>query len=478
MNNLTPKTPYRPLVWTDAILELQDLLADWHLPVYVVGGGVRDALLSRPIKDLDLATPDDSVGLARKIANAFPNGAFYVMDAERGVARALIETMHGRLNIDVARFRGEAGSLLDDLQDRDFTLNALAVDLKADMTQIIDPLGGEQDIFHKVLRQCNPQAIASDPIRALRAIRQSTQLSFKIEPQTLLAVRACSGILQRTSEERVRDELMRILNLPRPTAALRVMDKLGLLDESLPLMASVNAAQRQQSFMLMDKIGGLLGGLHPTDTDTIAIDFGFGLALMRLNPYRRDLAAYFARTWVNERPHRALLMLAALCADLPANEGGIGALADGLRLSGLERKWLLRVLGARRVVHNLADESVLSQHRYWHTLGDDGLDVLLFTLGDELAQAGVALQKEAWLSLVERVGILADAYYLHHDTIVAPPSLLDGDILMQALGIKAGKRVGQLLSAIREAQVQGEVHTLDDALQFARAHLGKNAPKG
>jgi tRNA nucleotidyltransferase (CCA-adding enzyme) len=188
--DLTPRKPYRPLRWPDAVLEIAALLADETVPIYIVGGAVRDAMLGRLVKDLDLATPGDAIAIAKRIANSFLGGALFVMDRERGVARAIIETMYGPLNVDVARFRGEAqDSLLADLRDRDFTLNAMAVDLQGDLSLVIDPLGGEGDIAKKVVRRCRLGVVETDRVRALRAIRQSTQLRFRVEPETLAEVR-------------------------------------------------------------------------------------------------------------------------------------------------------------------------------------------------------------------------------------------------------------------------------------------------
>ena len=174
------------LAWSDAILDLQDLMRDEAEPVYVVGGVVRDALLRRPIKDVDIAVARGGIKLARRIANHF-GGDFFPLDAERDVGRALIDTFDGRLSIDVAGFRGD--SLDADLRDRDFTINAMAVDLRGDLNAVIDPTGGADDALVKLIRQCNPDAIARDPIRALRGVRLSAQFGFRIERETQQAIR-------------------------------------------------------------------------------------------------------------------------------------------------------------------------------------------------------------------------------------------------------------------------------------------------
>ncbi|MEO1288592.1 MAG: hypothetical protein AAFV93_12555 [Chloroflexota bacterium] len=234
MNDMTPHKPAtRNLLWSDIILDIQDVLLTLNFtePLYIVGGAVRDAFLHLPIKDIDIAVPSKSIQSARKIANAF-EGDIYVMDDERGVARVLIETTEGQLTIDVAAFRGD--NLEQDILGRDFTINAMAVDLLGDLQLLIDPLNGEADATQKVIRRCTPASIKDDPIRALRAVRQSTQLKLRIEPETIKDVRQYGNNLLNTSPERVRDELFKILGLKRAPVALKVLDALGFLQLIIP----------------------------------------------------------------------------------------------------------------------------------------------------------------------------------------------------------------------------------------------------
>lgn len=463
MNDLTPQKPYRPLIWTDTVFDIQDLLLDTDAPLYIVGGAVRDALLNRPIKDLDLATPGDSIAIARQVANHFPNGALFIMDEERGVARAIIETMYGKMNVDVAHFRGEADDILADITDRDFTINAMMVDLKGDLTKLIDPLNGARDVAEKRIRRCNPNAVESDPVRALRAIRQSTQLGFRIEPETLADVRAAHRLLDRVSAERVRDELFNILELPRPSAALRVMHRIGLLDAVVPV------AEVEHAFSAIDKMSGLVQGLTPGGTDTLTPDFSYGMALMQLNRVRKQLEEHVLRVWAAHRSHRSLLMLLTLVQYLPPEQ--VGEQAAALRLSNDEKRRLVLGTEAKDAVMEMPELTPLSQHRFWYVLDDAGVDVCLLTLANYLAAQGVHLQQTPWLQVIDRVRAMLETYYLAYDDVVAPPPLVSGRDLMDDLGLEPGKHIGDLLDGIREAQVTGEVQSVDDALRFARAAL-------
>ncbi|MFZ4813530.1 MAG: hypothetical protein ACOYL5_03260 [Phototrophicaceae bacterium] len=471
MTDLAPRTPSYRLTWTDALLDLQDLLQDFPAPIYIVGGAVRDALMHRAIQDVDLATPGNPIALARKISNAFNSGALYIMDEERGVARAIVETMSGKLTVDVAAFRGEAGDILTDLRDRDYTINAMMVDLKGDLTQLIDPLNGELDLIQKTVRRCREGAIVSDPVRALRGFRVSQQLGFKIHPDTLQEIRQAAALLNTVSAERVRDELFKVLSLPRPAATLRAMTQIDLLAAALPVLRHATPASLTLALATMDKLAVLLSGIRPAGTDNLASDLTYGTALTQIVHLRAALATHISESWANDRSHTALLMLMALLSAVPHELDLADTLNDGLRLSNPEKKRIQAALTHRDAMLNLSDDSALSQHRFWFALEAAGVDVCLLTWAGYLAAEGVYVKQKVWVALITRGRLLLEAYYQHYNEIVNPPIWVSGNDLMEQLGLPAGKQVGRLLTAIREAQVMGQITDAESALAFAKAQL-------
>ena len=214
------------LAWTDFLYDLAELLrADGvETPLYLVGGAVRDAYLRGPIQDIDIAVAGDAIATARQAAD-WLGADIYIMDRERGVARVFVNSADHVTTIDFANLRGE--TLAADLQDRDFTLNAMAADLLGDMEALIDPLGGAADLNRKILRRCSANSIANDPIRALRAVRLSAQFDLKIHPDTAADIRGHASGMAATSGERIRDEFFKLLGLDRAARALRVLQHLG-----------------------------------------------------------------------------------------------------------------------------------------------------------------------------------------------------------------------------------------------------------
>ena len=173
------------------ILDLVCAVLPDETPLYLVGGAVRDALLQRPIHDYDFATPGNGLEIGRRVANQI-DAAYFPLDAERLTSRVIYTDVQGKRHImDFAKFRGQ--SLEADLQDRDFTLNAMAVDIRAPQ-QLLDPLAGAADLHQRVLRACSPNAFLDDPVRILRAIRVAAAYDLRILPETRQQMRAAVRI--------------------------------------------------------------------------------------------------------------------------------------------------------------------------------------------------------------------------------------------------------------------------------------------
>src|SRR5687768_3485777 len=148
--------------------------------IYLVGGAVRDMLLNRVSHDLDFALPSNGIALARRVANAL-NADFMSLDQERDTGRVIVTESDGtRTFLDFATYRGK--DLEEDLRARDFTINAIAFDLRTQT--LLDPLNGASDLRLKLIRACSGTSLSDDPVRILRAVRLAAAFEFKIEAET------------------------------------------------------------------------------------------------------------------------------------------------------------------------------------------------------------------------------------------------------------------------------------------------------
>ena len=162
-------------------------------PVYLVGGAVRDRVLGKPIHDLDFVMTSPTLPLAKRLADEL-GGGLYVMDAERDITRVVLMDGEERLVLDFSALRGP--DLEADLRARDYTINAMAMDVRPPQA-VIDPCGGLADLREKRLRACGPTSLSDDPARVLRGVRLALSLSARIEPQTQAWMRAAAPLLPR-----------------------------------------------------------------------------------------------------------------------------------------------------------------------------------------------------------------------------------------------------------------------------------------
>lgn len=220
-----------------------------HLDVYVVGGYVRDLLLQKHDRDLDVLVMGDGIRFVNTVATAL--GIRTVVSFER-FGTAMVPLPGGKLEFVGARREQyqpgsrkpdvSPGTLEEDLLRRDFTVNAMAVALNSERYgELLDPLGGREDLAARLLRTpLDPaQTFADDPLRIMRAIRFASQLEFSVEAATLTALGAMRDRLKQISQERITDELLKMLGTERPSVGLKLMFDTGVMEVVFPELAQM-----------------------------------------------------------------------------------------------------------------------------------------------------------------------------------------------------------------------------------------------
>lgn len=225
--------------------------AELDFPTYVVGGYVRDRLLGRPSKDMDIVCIGNGIKLAQQIASKLRPIPRIVVYQRFGTAMLKhkdmeIEFVGARkesYRVDSRKPTVEEGTLEDDQNRRDFTINALAVSLNAqNFGEIIDPFGGLHHLEHKVLKTpLEPgKTFSDDPLRMMRAIRFSTQLGFAIDEETYKAIAKYKNRINIVSKERITTELEKILKADTPSVGFKLLHKTGLLELVFPELAELH----------------------------------------------------------------------------------------------------------------------------------------------------------------------------------------------------------------------------------------------
>ncbi len=399
-----------------------DLLPE---PAYLVGGAVRDALLGRQVArfDFDFVVPTGAIAAARAIAERHQAG-FVVLDAERQIARVVFPGG----TVDVAQQEGD--SLEQDLRRRDFRINAIAYDCHAKV--LIDPLHGCRDLESRQLQAIGRANLKDDPLRLLRAYRQAAQLEFTIAPKTRSLLSSLAALLETVAGERVQAELNYLLNAPACNPWLHAAWDDGLLSVWLPELTSVAVVLVEH----VDQAAWLLSRIW-ADLDT-SLQTPVG---------NKEV------TWLT------VAKLSALVSSATTPE----AIAN-LKYSRAEQRAVSLALETLPHLLSTLETSLRPSEQYFlfQAAGDT------FPVAAVLAVATVACQDALRETrAVAAIAPLVNAYLDPENQIAHPTPLVTGDDLMRHLAIAPSPQIGQLLTAIQLARIEGNIATPDEALQFA-----------
>ena len=499
-----PEIVYMPVPFSypPLIDKVRDVLPEQEL--YLVGGAVRDMLLDRVSHDLDFAVPSNGISLARRVANAL-NADFMPLDQERDTGRVIVTESDGaRTFLDFATYRGK--DLDADLRARDFTINAIAFDLRTQT--LLDPLNGASDLRAKTIRACSGSALADDPVRILRAVRQAAAFEFKIEMDTRKALKEAASLLPRISVERQRDELFKILEGPKPEASLRALEMLGVFPYLLPELPALKGVEQspphiydvwEHTLSVLGHLETILVTLAPGYNADDTNDLFTGLLTLRIGRFREQFTRHFAASLNTDRSVRAALFFAALYHDVQKPD--TKSVESGWRIRFFDHDIKGAAVAEERArTFNLSNDEVerirlVIQHhmrfhfftsrlegdkqepsrkaiyRFFRDTGRAGVDLVLLGLADLRGTQGATLKQETWTAALDVARILLENYWEKPQETVAPPRLLNGNELMSELGLAPGRVVGQLLEAIREGQATGKVASREQAFDFAREYL-------
>ncbi len=248
-----PITP-QEMLW---LRKIADAAQELDMPAYLIGGFVRDKIIGRDTKDADVVCVGDGILLAGKVAGQFsPKPAVHFFKnfgtaqiKVNGFEMEFVGARKESYRMESRKPEVEAGTLKDDQDRRDFTINALAVSLnKEDFGTLLDPFSGQQDIADGIIRTpLDPDiTFSDDPLRMMRGIRFAAQLGFTIDAVTLDAIARNKERIKIVSQERVTDELNKIMHCQKPSVGFDLLFRTGLLGEFFPQMAALAGAEMRE----------------------------------------------------------------------------------------------------------------------------------------------------------------------------------------------------------------------------------------
>ncbi|MBI4187167.1 MAG: HD domain-containing protein [Chloroflexi bacterium] len=480
------KLSVEPEVWS-VLARAGAFLAEQGIKSYLTGGFVRDVLLGRHTADIDIAVLADALEVASGAASAL-GGRYVVLDEANKVGRVVLLSEE-RWQLDFSTIKVD---IEHDLAQRDFTVNAMAVDLEGLIegqgeAQLIDPFGGQHDLGRGVLRVVAAGVFEADAARLLRAVRLAAELGFSIDSDTEALLRLHSRLVARVAGERTREELLRLLSLCQSGRILTYLDDVDLLMAMIPEMERTKGAEQPKEHFW--------DVFHHSVEAVAAVDFLLrrescryaGDDVLSPVPWSPALAGHFNQEVNHGSTRRSLLKVAALLHDIAkpetrSIEGGrvrflghpqegaamAASILERLRFSAREIKAVATMVKYHLRPTQMTQDGLPSRravYRYFRDVGDTGIDILFLSLADHLATRGPHLDLAQWRGHTELAGYVL-ARRFEEEVAVIPPRLIDGHDLLNIFGLSPGPKVGEILEVVREAQAAGEVTGREEALAY------------
>jgi poly(A) polymerase len=425
---------------------------------FVVGGYVRDLLLDKQVKDIDVVVVGDGVEFGKKVAHEMGRTNLVVFE---NFGTAMLQLEDVKLEFVGARKESyhrysrkpkvEVGTLDDDLSRRDFTVNAMAVSLNtADFGRLLDPFGGRRAMDEKILRTpLNPEAtFDDDPLRIMRAFRFACQLEFSIEGSVLEAAKKMAPRLKIVSQERITDEFMKILSSQKPSLGLHLMDETGVLKVVFPELAHLGGVDQREDFHHKDVLQHTFRVL-----DNVA-DVS-GNVWLRLAALLHDIA----------KPRTKAFKEGAGWTFHGHEEVGarmIKPIFKKMRLPFDQLSYVEKLVRLHLRPMALVDEGVT----------DSAVRRLLFEAGEEVDDLMTLCRADITSKNPKLVGQVRKNYDLvvekmaeveEKDRIRSWQPPVRGEEIMQLCGLEPGPLVGKLKAAITDAILDGRIPNDHDA---------------
>jgi poly(A) polymerase len=448
-----------PLLNTDLFRKLGDTADSMNIELYVVGGYVRDRFLGRPNdKDIDFVVVGDGPAFAKKAGAAIGAGKVAVykqfgtaMIRHRNVTLEFVGARKESYRGDSRKPNVESADLQTDLARRDFTVNSMAISLNStNFGELVDPFCGQEDLKDGLLRTpLDPKkTFYDDPLRIMRAVRFATQLNFSIDEKTTLALASEAHRLSIISQERITDELLKIIRAPQPSIGFRLLEESGILDVILPEITKLKGVDQVGKHRHKDVFYHTLQVLDNLANKSEKLD-------LRIAALYHDVAKPATKAFDDKvgwtfHGHEEI------------GARMFRSIGRRLKLSNETISYVIKLIRLHLRPIHLSEEGVTDSaiRRLIFKAGDDIDDLLMLCRSD--ITSGNPKRVKKHLSnfdyVEQRVAEVEEKDRLRN---FQPP--VRGDEIMSVLNLTPGPDVGKIKNAIEEAILDGDIPNEHDA---------------
>ncbi|MBS7347659.1 MAG: HD domain-containing protein [Muribaculaceae bacterium] len=428
--------------------------------VYVVGGYVRDIFLQRPVNDIDFVTVGSGISLAKEVSEALGRGDHLTVYANYGTA----QIKYRNLELEFVGARRESyhresrnpivedGTLEDDQNRRDFTINAMAICLNADRYgELVDPFGGIADLHKGIIRTpLDPDiTFSDDPLRMMRAIRFATQLNFEIYPETFEAIRRNRERISIITRERINDELGKIMRSARPSIGFRLLDECGLLQLIFPVLCELKGVEIMEGKGHKDNFNHTLQvvdnvAAHSDNEWLRWAALLHDIGKPQTKRYDEKLGwTFHNHNFVGEKMISRIFRK----MKMPMNE---------------KMKYVEKLVGLHMRPQSVGEDGVSDSgvRRMITDAGEDLDDLMILAEADITSKnpAKVRRQLEGFARLRKRMSELSDA-----DALRNWKNPVNGNEIIDYFKIEPGKEIAEIKGAVKEAIIEGRIPYEHDA---------------
>ena len=435
---------------------------------YLVGGAVRDFLLDKEVNDRDIAVIG-AEEFAHKLAEQF-DAVFVTLDSENKIYRLVLR--NSKDYIDVSELR--AVTIEEDLRMRDFTINSIAYDLKNN--EFVDVTGGIEDIKNGILRCAREENFTDDPLRVLRAFRFMSVTGFKFSNELEAQLRKYYKLLKYPAKERVHDEIMKLFGGKYASYTLLKMDEIGILEMIFPCINEFKKVPPNthhhldlfhHSVETVKQIEILYENLEKEPKEIInKVSFGDYPRInnLKISGFLHDIGKF--STWTIEEGGRHRFI----------KHDNVGAklvvpLLKNLKFSNKQIEYISLMIQKHIYPSSVIsapnlDKKVLM--RYIRKMEEYSVDNILLAKADRLSARGREITEEILNENLSGLDKLMN-FYLNNKELLTPlPKLLDGREIMEIKNIGQSPLLGQIIKDLKEAQINGDINTKEEAEEFVK----------